>query len=1520
LKLKIGSKVTAGFSIVMALLLVISLTSIFSTRSISKEIKEVSQVNEQLSLQKDIDSDFNSAVAGIRGYIAYGSDKFKVEYNTAMGRVMESENKLLAVSAQDKKAEVQKLIDVTATYNKSITGELMPAVERQYQASDPAVAEAAKQEVSRVAGVLVPVTNQQKEIVSTMVAANQKTFGNSIAAADKGASRVILVTLILSIIALLLGFGLCVFISKSVNGIIKALQGESSKLIEAAKEGKLDARGDVAKIDPEFQGIIHGMNDTLDAVIGPLNVAAEYIDRISKGDTPPKITDDYKGDFNEIKNNLNTCIDTVSALVEEVGVVIDAGAEGKLDQRANADRTQGVWRKILRGVNNAMDGVIGPLNVAAEYVDRIAKGEIPPQISDEYKGDFNEIKNNINVLIDVTAENKERQEEMLRIKGAVEASGAPIIITDKRGVKILSQNKAFNDLFGYNLDAVNAAGGLPAIFVDAEAGRDCWKSIMGGKTWINELELRTRDNKIIPAILSADAVKNDKGEIIGCVGIVNDITEQKVVLNAVHDLVKKAKAGDLSARAAVEASGDYKNLVDGINQMLDAIIEPLNMAAEYVERIASGDTPPKITDEYQGDFNEIKNNLNTCIDTISILVTEVGVVIGAGAEGKLDQRADADKAKGVWRKILRGVNAAMDGVIGPLNVAAEYIERIAKGDIPPQITEAYQGDFNEIKNNLNTCIDVMNGLLKETENLIQAVSEGKLDARGNAAAFTGDWGRMVGGMNGMMDAVAQPVNELVSVMGRLAVNDYTTNMVSDYAGSWNDLKDSTNKVHSQFVRIQEIVDNISQGSLIDLDGLKKVGRRSENDEMIPTLLRMMEAIQNLVADANMLADSAVDGKLDTRADATRHKGDFNKVVEGVNKTLDAVIGPLNVAAEYIDRISKGDIPPKINDTYRGDFNEIKNNLNTCIDSINGLVQEVDVLIKAVGEGNLEVRGNAAGYTGDWGKMVGGMNGLMDAVTEPVEELMEVLRQFAVNDLSKKMDKDYAGIWNDLKQATNEVYGRLTNIKNTIIKVSKGDLSDSELYNRIGRRCDRDEIVPGFIRMHGAIQKMLDDANMLAGTAVEGKLDTRADANLHEGGYRMIIEGVNKMMDAVINPINEAAGCLKEMAEGNLDTRVTGIYQGDHAIIKNALNTTLEALNDIIKKEAVRCLQEVAKGNLDVEVTGNYKGDYGIIKDALNTTIGDLNETLGQVSIAIEQVNTGAQQVSDSSQALSQGAAESASTMEEITSSMQQMNAQTKQNAENATQANQLSVEARANAERGNEQMAQMVNAMTDINESATNISKIIKAIDEIAFQTNLLALNAAVEAARAGKHGKGFTVVAEEVRNLAQRSAKAAKETAEMIEGSIKKTEVGTRIAEDTSKALEEIVAGSAKVTDLISEIASASKEQAQGIEQINEGLGQVDQVTQQNSASSEELAAASEEMSSQSEMVKQMLGKFKLRRQGGAGSQNIGQLQLAGKKSKSASQKAGKYASMDTAAAAGGGRVKPHDVIALDDVDYGNF
>jgi methyl-accepting chemotaxis protein len=211
--------------------------------------------------------------------------------------------------------------------------------------------------------------------------------------------------------------------------------------------------------------------------------------------------------------------------------------------------------------------------------------------------------------------------------------------------------------------------------------------------------------------------------------------------------------------------------------------------------------------------------------------------------------------------------------------------------------------------------------------------------------------------------------------------------------------------------------------------------------------------------------------------------------------------------------------------------------------------------------------------------------------------------------------------------------------------------------------------------------------------------------------------------------------------------------------------------------------------------------------------------------------------------------------------MEEISAQTRQNAQNAGQANGLALSAKSDAEAGNGQMKDMLKAMDEINEESANIYKIIKVIDDIAFQTNILALNAAVEAARAGQHGKGFAVVAEEVRNLAARSANAAKETTALIEGTIKKVEGGTKIANETAGALDKIVNGVTKAAELVGEIAAASTEQAAGITQVNQGIEQVSQVVQTNSATSEESAAASEELSSQAEVLKEMVGKFKLKK-----------------------------------------------------------
>ncbi len=292
--------------------------------------------------------------------------------------------------------------------------------------------------------------------------------------------------------------------------------------------------------------------------------------------------------------------------------------------------------------------------------------------------------------------------------------------------------------------------------------------------------------------------------------------------------------------------------------------------------------------------------------------------------------------------------------------------------------------------------------------------------------------------------------------------------------------------------------------------------------------------------------------------------------------------------------------------------------------------------------------------------------------------------------------------------------------------------------------------------------------------------------------------------------------------------------------------------------AAASLQTVADGDLTSDiVTLSDKDTLGV---SLVKMQNNLNDMFSEINSATSQVATGSKQIADGSQSLAQGSTEQAAAVEQLSSSISEIAQKTKDNAVLAKKAASLSDAVKGNAQKGADQMDQMMTAVKEINDASQSINKVIKVIDDIAFQTNILALNAAVEAARAGQHGKGFAVVAEEVRSLAAKSAAAAKDTGGLIANSMEKAQLGAKIAEETSLSLNEIVKGINESTMIVTDIARSSEEQSLGIVQINSGIDQVAQVVQQNSATAEESAAASEEMSSQSNMLEGLISQFKIK------------------------------------------------------------
>ncbi len=434
--------------------------------------------------------------------------------------------------------------------------------------------------------------------------------------------------------------------------------------------------------------------------------------------------------------------------------------------------------------------------------------------------------------------------------------------------------------------------------------------------------------------------------------------------------------------------------------------------------------------------------------------------------------------------------------------------------------------------------------------------------------------------------------------------------------------------------------------------------------------------------------------------------------------------------------------------------------------------------------------------------------LTRGVTGPMAEMTQVADALAKGVVEQKITYSSTDEIGRLAIAFREVIGYLKEHAHLAECLSRGDLTV-----RVAPKSEKDVLSLRLGGVSDVLQRLMKETNDLVDASRAGQLIVRGDASSFEGSYRSLMQGINDTLDAVIQPIQEASMVLMKVAGKDMTARVTGNYQGDNATIK----------------------------------------------DSLNRAVANIDESLQQVAVGADQIASASGQIGTGAQALAQGTSEQASSLEKVSSSLQEMNAMTRQNAANAKEARGIAEATKTSAENGAKSMQRLSAAMDLIKKSSDDTAKIIKTIDEIAFQTNLLALNAAVEAARAGEAGKGFAVVAEEVRNLAMRSAEAAKNTSAMIEGSVKNAQNGVSINLEVTKNLEEINQHAKRVSEVMAEIAAASEQQSQGVGQVNSAMEQMNQLTQQNAANSEESASASEELSAQAQEMRAMVGGFKI-------------------------------------------------------------
>ncbi len=535
----------------------------------------------------------------------------------------------------------------------------------------------------------------------------------------------------------------------------------------------------------------------------------------------------------------------------------------------------------------------------------------------------------------------------------------------------------------------------------------------------------------------------------------------------------------------------------------------------------------------------------------------------------------------------------------------------------------------------------------------------------------------------------------------------------------------------------------------------------------------------------------------------------------INRLVDGISDPLSELNRVATEISEGNLNVRIKYSSTNSIGALAKSLTNVANTVSRLILAMDKLLEEQNKGMMQARLSESDYEGAFNSLTKGVNNMVGSYVTMTNDVLDCLSELGKGNFNVDL-QEYPGE----KHKTN---------------VSINDLRDN-------------------------LKSISSEINELVVAATDGELSQRVDENKYSGDWRIILEKLNALMNEFSAPIVEASHVLKKVSQGNLSVRVEGNFNGDFAIIKDSLNDTIDILKSYIS-EIADVLRDISNNNLNVHIDRDYLGDFASMKDSINSIIIKFNNVMDELHSVSMEVASGSHEIAMASSNLSDGASRQSAAVEELKATMEILNSDTIKTVENAKNAEDITRLAKENAQNGNMEMTAMTQAMDEINISSDNISKIIKVIETIAFQTNLLALNAAVEAAHAGSAGKGFTVVADEVRSLATRSSKAAKETAELIEQSREKVSNGTNTAMRTATVLTNIVADITNISSTISNICEATERQSSAIREINNAATEIASITQNNSATSEETSAFAEELAAQADVLKQTASVFSLKK-----------------------------------------------------------
>jgi methyl-accepting chemotaxis protein len=635
--------------------------------------------------------------------------------------------------------------------------------------------------------------------------------------------------------------------------------------------------------------------------------------------------------------------------------------------------------------------------------------------------------------------------------------------------------------------------------------------------------------------------------------------ESTLVLNEIMRLVDASKEGRLSERGQTTLfSGANREVIQGVNEMLDAILLPIGEGNRILAQISSGKIDELITQTYKGDHEKMKVAVNNVAVVVQNVQKEMGRLTEASGEGQLSERGKPEHFQGAYAEIVRGVNVMLDAILLPIGEGNRILTQISGGKIDELITQTYKGDHEKMKQAVNNVAQVVQALHKTLARASDAAKNGKLSERGDPDGFQGAFAEIVRAVNGILDAVVGPLQVSAKYVEQISKGDIPPKITDTYQGDFNLIKNNLNTC--------------------------------------------IDAVNALVADAVLLVQSTLEGKLATRADASKHQGDYRKVVQGVNEMLDAVVGPLNMSAACMDRISKGDNPPQITDTYQGDFNLIKNNLNAMIASMIEITSAAD----EIANGNLTVD-------------------LRER--SPKDKLMQALIAMVAG-LTKTVS--------DIRVIAGEVSAASQGISTASIQVSKGASSQAAAAEQASSSMEQ---------MVSNIKQNADNAQQT------DKIANKSAKDAQESG-KSVLEAVSAMKEIAskISIIEEIARQTNLLA---LNAAIEAARAGEHG--KGFAVVAAE-----VRKLAERSQKAAGEINQLSANTLKVSEKSGEMLDKLVPDIQRTAELVQEITAASKEQDTGAEQINKALQQLEQVIQQNASASEEMASTTEELTGQSDQ--------------------------------------------------------------------------------------------------------------------------------------------------------------------------------------------------------------------------------------------------------------------